>query len=423
MRFLELTAPCSSPDTAVLMQLFDVSAAPPVEPNSPALPRSVLYSISARLGGSGLDTDALETVTGLHRAGLLGRAIVYANRQQEVPAHLVQSLRWHPVRMLSMLDRDHYYGAKKHYLDMRAAAGLRTGRFDLFHGWSGECLRALREARRRGIPSVMEIPTWHRNKGKQKPAVTKSERERAAAGFPRSLWNSMLISRQRVMAEYDLVSLILVLSHCAADTFRAAGFSEDKLFYLPRGVDTERFTPAEKPPEIFRAIFLGALKKRKGVHTLLEAWHRLNLKNAELLLVGFLHDEIKESLARYGNDSVRVIGFCAEPEKLLRTATVHIFPSTCEGSAKVTFEAAAAGLPQITTYESGDAVVDGETGCVIPCEDVDALCGAIERLHGSPETVLRMGAAARQRMVSLFTWDHFRRRLLEAYRVAKARGG
>jgi len=269
-----------------------------------------------------------------------------------------------------------------------------------------------------GIPSLLEIPTWHRNKGRQKPAVTKSERERSAAPWPRRLLNDLLITRQQVVEEYDLATLILVLSHCAADTFRAAGVPEEKLFYLPRGVDVTRFTPAERPPEKFRAIFLGALKKRKGVHTLLEAWHGLKLKDAELVLVGHAHREIQEYLDRYADPSVRLVGFCAEPEKLLRTASVHIFPSTCEGSAKVTFEAAAAGLPQITTYESGDAVVDGETGCVIPCDDVAALAAAIQRLHDSPETARQMGARARERMTALFTWDHFRLRLREAYRVA-----
>lgn len=403
------------------MQLFDVSAAAPNRPNhldSGQLPKSVLYSISARLGGSGLDTDAFETVRGLHEAGILGRAIVYANRQRAVPASLVKSLRWHPVRLLSGLDREHYYGAKKQYLDSVARDELQTGRYDLFHGWAGECLDTLREARRVGIPSLIEIPTWHRNKGKQKPAVTKSERERAAAPWPRSLLNNLLISRQQNIEEYGLATLILVLSHCAADTFRAAGIPDEKLFYLPRGVDIHRFTPAEQPPDKFRAIFLGALKKRKGVHTLLEAWHGLKLKNAELVLVGHVHREIKGYLTRYADASVRIEGFCEEPENLLRTATVHIFPSTCEGSAKVTFEAAAAGLPQITTYESGDAVVDGETGCVIPCEDPAALAAAIERLYAAPAECRRMGAAARERMATLFTWDHFRLRLLEAYRVA-----
>jgi glycosyltransferase involved in cell wall biosynthesis len=186
-------------------------------------------------------------------------------------------------------------------------------------------------------------------------------------------------------------------------------------------VDIHRFTPAPRPPEIFRAIFLGSLKKRKGVDTLLEAWHGLKLKNAELVLVGHAHEEMKEHLARYADQSVRLEGFCAEPQNLLRTASVHIFPSTCEGSAKVTFEAAAAGLPQITTYESGDAVVDGETGCIIPCGDTAALAAAIERLYAAPEERKRMGIAARERMAALFTWDHFRLRLREAYRVARER--
>jgi len=405
------------------MHLFDVSTSTPPDQTGRGLPRSVLYSISARLGGSGLDTDACETVRGLHEAGILGRAIVYANNQSTVPAARVRSLRWHPVRLLSALDRAHYYGAKKHYLDSVARGELRTGRYDLFHAWSGECLRTLREAKARGIPSVIEIPTWHRNKGKKKPAVTKSERERAAAPWPQRIFNEMLVSRQQVMEEYDLATLILVLSNCAADTFRAAGVPEEKLYYLPRGVDIARFTPAEKPPEKFRAIFLGALKKRKGVHTLLEAWHGLALKDAELVLVGHAHAEIKEYLERFASDSVKLVGFCAEPEKLLRTAAANIFPSTCEGSAKVTFEAAAAGLPQITTYESGDAVVDGETGIVIPCGNVTALAAAIERLYAAPDLCRRMGAAARTRMASLFTWDHFRLRLLEAYRVARERAG
>jgi glycosyltransferase involved in cell wall biosynthesis len=405
------------------MRLFDVSPSTHPELAGSDLPASVLYAISARLGGSGLDTDAYETVRGLHEAGILGRAIVYANRQSLVPASRVQSLRWHPVRLLSLMDRAHYYGAKKHYLDAMARAELRSGRYDLFHGWSGECVRTLREAKRMGIPSIIEIPTWHRNKGRPKPDLTKTERERLAAPWPRRMLNSLLVTRQQAMEEYDLATLIVVLSHCAADTFRAAGVPEEKLFYLPRGVDVDRFTPADRPPEKFRAIFLGALKKRKGVHTLLEAWHGLKLKNAELVLVGHAHPEIGEYLARYADETVRLMGFNAEPEKLLRTATVHIFPSTCEGSAKVTFEAAAAGLPQITTYESGDAVVDGETGCVIPCDDVPALAGAIERLYASPDDCRRMGAAARARMMALFTWDHFRLRLREAYRVAKGAAG
>jgi glycosyltransferase involved in cell wall biosynthesis len=295
---------------------------------------------------------------------------------------------------------------------------MASGEYNLFHGWSGECVRALREANARGIPSLIEIPTWHRNKGKVKPPKTKTERERDAASWSERLFNNLLVSRQQMLEEYDRATLILVLSEKAAETFLAAGISEKKLFRHSRGVDIERFTPAENPPQIFRAIFVGALIKRKGVHQLLEVWHRLNLKNAELMLVGSVHDEIKPFLDQFGGENVKVAGFAPNPQDYYRQASVHIFPSTCEGSAKATYEAAACGLAQITTRESGDVVVDGENGIIIPPNDPDALAAAIERLYRDPELRAKMGAAGRKRVVENFTWGHFRKRLLAAYETA-----
>src|SRR6266850_4709705 len=138
----------------------------PATQRSGVLPRHLLYSIFARIGGSGLDTDAFETLRASHRGGFLGRAIAYDNHQKEIPAHLIQSLRWHPVRLISFFDRPYYYGAKKKYIDWIASRQLATGRYDLFHSWSGDCLQSLRVTHRLGIPSIVEIPTWHRDRGK-----------------------------------------------------------------------------------------------------------------------------------------------------------------------------------------------------------------------------------------------------------------
>src|SRR5262247_172145 len=132
------------------------------------LPQSLLYSIFARIGGSGLDTDAFETLRASYRGGFLGKAVAYDNRQREIPGSFIHSLRWHPVRLISFLDRPYYYGAKKKYLDCIASRHLASGRYDLFHSWSGDCLRSLQVAKKRGIPSIVEIPTWHRDGGKQK---------------------------------------------------------------------------------------------------------------------------------------------------------------------------------------------------------------------------------------------------------------
>ena len=379
------------------------------------LPKQLLYSIFARIGGSGLDTDAFETLRASWRGGFLGKAVAYDNRQKEIAASRIHSLRWHPVRLLSNLESPYYYGAKKKYLDWIAARHLASGRYDLFHSWSGDCLLSLREARKRGIPSLLEIPTWHRDRGKLK-------RTSGPPAEPRLPWRKrwkqdLLLDRERYLEEYDLASLVVVLSERAAETFRIQGFAEERLFYLPRGVDVERFTPGVRPP-IFRAIFSGALIERKGVHHLLEAWQRLALKDAELWLMGAVHAEMKPHLKKFATENVKVIGFAARPEEYLRQATIHVFPSQCEGSAKVTYEAAACGLPQITTREAGDVVQDGREGILIPPGDVDALAAAIQDLYDHPQVVERMSLAARERVVNHFTWDHFRARLLEAYRTA-----
>jgi glycosyltransferase involved in cell wall biosynthesis len=381
------------------------------------LPKRLLYSIFARIGGSGLDTDAFETLRASYRGGFLGKAVAYDNRQKEIPASSIHSLRWHPVRLISFLDRPYYYGAKKKYLDWIASRHLATGRYDLFHSWSGDCLRSLQVTKRFGIPSIVEIPTWHRDGGKQKiPQPDKPAATGDLSMFEK--WkNRLLLQRKRFVREYELADLLLVLSYKAAHTFRVRGFPEEKLFYLPRGVDVERFKPGARP-EKFRAVFAGALIKRKGIQHVLEAWHRLNLSDAELWLVGFVHDEAKPFLKLFWRDNIRVVGFVRDPENYLNQGSIHVFPSQWEGSAKVTYEAAACGLPQITTREAGDVVRTGIEGIIVKPGDVNAIATALEHLYRHPEIVEEMGTAARRRVVENFTWDHFRTRLLDAYETA-----
>src|SRR6266568_8044836 len=390
-----------------------LNASPPLRPASPAarvLPKHLLYSIFARIGGSGLDTDAFEALRASYRGGFLGKAIAYDNRQREIPRRFIHSLRWHPVRLLSFLERPYYYGAKKKYLDWIASRHLDSSRYDFFHSWSGDCLETLRAAKKKRIPSLIEIPTWHRGSQKSEDRGQRTEE--------RQTWKSrFLLQPERFLEEYQLATLGVVLSEKAAESFRIAGFPDEKLFYLPRGVDIERFKPGTRPP-IFRAIFSGALIERQGIHHLLEAWHRLNLRDAELWLLGSVHEEAKPHLKKFWRDNIRTIGFARDVEKYLSQATIHIFPSQLEGSAKVTYEAAACGLPQVVTRESGDVVRDGVEGIIVRPGDVNAIASAIEHFYQHPRIVSEMGIAARKRVVENFTWDHFRERLLGAYEMA-----
>ncbi|MDB6133141.1 MAG: glycosyltransferase family 1 protein [Verrucomicrobiales bacterium] len=393
------------------------TTAPGPAPARKELPRALLYSTSARLGGSGLDVSSLEGARAAAESGFLARAIGYANQQRVIPAVKIRSLAWHPVRLLSGLGSAAYYGAKKHYVDAVTAREIRSGRYDFLHTWSGDALNSLIAARQRRIPSVMDIPTWHRNKGHRKPFMTKSERNDARLRGWAGWKHRLLISRQRMLMEYELATLLFMPSQCSAGTFLEAGLPTGRLHYVGRGVDPERYQPGT-PPDRFRLIFVGALIQRKGVHHLLRVWKKLALRDAELVLVGEAHPEIRDDLAAAGSN-VTVKGFVPCVPDLLRTASAFVFPSGCEGFAKSTIEAAACGLPLIATRESGDAILDGVTGRLIPPNGPDALAAAILEARDHPEKFAEMGRAARRLVVDHFTWDHFRARILTGY--AKAR--
>jgi glycosyltransferase involved in cell wall biosynthesis len=379
-------------------------------------PRSVLYATSARIGGVGLDAVAYETLRGIEDR--LSKAIAFGVRAPGFDRRKIMTLGWHPVRLLSNLDRKYYYGAKKMALDRVASRLMRRHQFDLFHGWSGEAVRSLRVAKELGIPSILEIPTWHRHKGNVVPPRTDKEIAMENARIPERWLNRLLVSRQQSLEEYELADLLLVLSEKAEETFRFAGFPKSKLFRMSRGVDVERFRPGNRP-ENFRVLFVGALIKRKGVHLLLEAWKKVKLPRAELWLAGYPHPEI-EPYTRDLPESIKILGFNRHVEELYRQSSIFVFPSECEGSAKTTYEAAASGLAQITTRESGDVVVDGLNGIIIPPNSSESICEALITLYKNQDMAESMGRAGRERVVKHFTWDHFRQRILEAYRAVIA---
>jgi hypothetical protein len=62
-----------------------------------------------------------------------------------------------------------------------------------------------------------------------------------------------------------------------------------------------------------------------------------------------------------------------------------------------------------------EVVVDGVTGFVVPPNDSVALRVKIRWLHDHPEAARRMGDAARQRVLDVFTWDRVVDRCLDAY--------
>ena len=96
---------------------------------------------------------------------------------------------------------------------------------------------------------------------------------------------------------------------------------------------------------------------------------------------------------------------------------VVALPSLTEGFSNVIIEAGAAGRPVVATRVGGnpEAIVEGETGLLVPPRDPAALGEAINTLLADPDRRQRMGAAARRRVHELYTVERMVERWEKLY--------
>jgi glycosyltransferase involved in cell wall biosynthesis len=383
----------------------------------------IVYAAMASLGGVGISENVGRGVAAAHAAGLLQQVIVYGRRGDALPDHLVSVVGFHPYKLFSWLPARYYYFMKRQNLARVAARYLRRHGAALFHGLNNECLEALKVARDLGAVSLVERHFCHPRHNLE--ILSAEYRDRGIVWPPPSHpwlkpWDHWTQGMGRSLEEIALADYLMVPSQFAKDTFTSRGTPPEKVIFQPQGVDLARFHPQATGDGVFRALFVGLLCFRKGLPYLLEAWDRLNLPGAELLLVGTVHDDVKPFLARYRDrPNLKITGFNADPAALFAGSSVFCLPSLSEGGAKVTYEALASGLPQIVTPEAGSVVQDGQEGLLIPPRQVEPLMAALERLYTHPDQLQEMSRLARQRAQE-FTWEAYARRLVDFYRRALA---
>ena len=176
---------------------------------------------------------------------------------------------------------------------------------------------------------------------------------------------------QKHLRELEIADYIAVTSHFTQASLLENGIAEDRILLTPLGVDAARFVPANAPNDgRFRVLYVGQLRLRKGVQYLLEAWARLRLDNAELLLVGDVVDEFKEILhkALRQHANITVVGHAADPVRLYQSASVCVLPTIEDGFGLVVLEAMACGAPVILTENTGakDCVRRDIDGFILP---------------------------------------------------------
>jgi glycosyltransferase involved in cell wall biosynthesis len=194
------------------------------------------------------------------------------------------------------------------------------------------------------------------------------------------------------------------------------GIEETKLQILPRGLDTELFTPGRRDlafwkrfggndsrDPVVRLLYVGRVSKEKDLDVLAAAYRQLRDAGepVQLFVVGV--GPYSEALAATMPDAV-FTGYLDGEElaTAYASADIFVFPSTTDTFGNVIIEAQAAGLPVIVSDVGGpqELVEHGVNGLVTKALDAEAFARAVQTLASDPALRARMSTAARERVAS-----------------------
>ncbi|MGA8029636.1 MAG: glycosyltransferase family 4 protein [Bryobacteraceae bacterium] len=198
-----------------------------------------------------------------------------------------------------------------------------------------------------------------------------------------------------------------------------------KIHVIPNPVDTEafprpsNFDPGEAkarqgiPASAFVLSFcaLGNFEL-KGLRLVLEALAALDGTVAHLIVIGGRSSEIRDYESIAGN-RVHFVGFQTDIRPYLWSSDAFVFPSAHETFPLVCLQAAAAGLPLITTRLHGveEFMVDGETGWIVE-RNALSIQSAIQEAAADRARTAAMGSSAKER-VQMYSKQQFRSRWME----------
>ncbi|HET6777544.1 MAG TPA: glycosyltransferase, partial [Gemmatimonadales bacterium] len=245
-------------------------------------------------------------------------------------------------------------------------------------------------------------------------------------GFPR-LQGAVYRRVERLVG--PLTSKIIAVSEFDRRLGLEAGIvSEDRIVTVHNGIPDVpallKADPSRTPP---RLIMVARFSAQKDHPTLLRALAGIdNPWELDLVGDGPLMGQMKALAAELGLESrVRFLGQRLDVEGLLAEAQVSVLATNWEGFPLSILESMRAGLPVVASAVGGidEAIVDEETGYLVPRGDVLRLRHRITELLTTPLLRTRMGFSARTRYEQQFTLDVSVKKTLAVYEevIAKNR--
>ncbi|MDQ2768564.1 MAG: glycosyltransferase family 4 protein [Gemmatimonadota bacterium] len=242
---------------------------------------------------------------------------------------------------------------------------------------------------------------------------------------PASLW------------KYARADAMIAVCRATADALVASGIESARITVAYSGVDLTRVIPPASPETLASlgvktgaplVVMVAALVGHKDPLTFVRAIEvaRRSVPDVQALMVGEgdLRAEVEREIAMLGlSDTVHLAGYRTDADSLMSVADVVALSSRDDGIGGVVIDAMSFGKPVAATAAGGipEAVVNDETGLLVPIGDVSALGAAIARLLIDRELAGRLGANGVRR-APLFSIDNTVDRTLEVYeRVLSSR--
>lgn len=295
----------------------------------------------------------------------------------------------------------------------RQLAGLIPKDTQYFIGLSSFCLEALNMCRANGILCAVDHGSLHQSEDFR---LVTEEARRWGLAMQSGESPDWIIKKEN--EEFHRADHVFVLSSVARDSMVRWGTPSGKIFVNPCGVDLVQFYPGEKQDAIFRVIQVGGVTLRKGVLTLLEAFNKAKLPNAELWFVGggLETSDLQSTIEKMSTEKVTF--YEPVPQARLREyyhqSTVFVLASVADGFGMVVTQAMACGLPVIVTENVGakDLVVEGVNGFIVPVGAPEIIAERLRQLHEDPELCQKMGEAAKLTVENGYTWRDYGDRLV-----------
>ncbi len=290
----------------------------------------------------------------------------------------------------------------------------REAPFDLiYERYSLWSCAAMEFARDLGIPGLLEVNApLIEEQAQYRELVDRASAEQVA---------------ERV---FGAATALLAVSDEVAEYLEHYPAARNKVQVIPNGVDPERFPANLKPslpgtPGTFTVGFVGTLKAWHGLGILVEALALMRRRNPQtrLLLVGDgpEHGRLVADLSERGLlQAVHFTGAVAPSQVpgLLASMDAAVAPypklSHFYFSPLKVYEYMAAGLPVVASRVGQlEKLIEPEVnGLLVPPGDAPALAEALGQLQSDPELRLRIGQAARAKVLRDHTWDRAVQRIL-----------